>query len=66
MEYYLSGRGRRRRIFQIAGSSWSYNEEQIALDEELVRQWLDEMEDYLADSRLLLGTQDGELRVGEP
>lgn len=51
-------------ILQAAGSSFSWNlEENSRPNEENLRQWTDGLRQYLENSRLLLSTQDGEIRT---
>lgn len=47
---------------QIAGSSFTFGEH-ISYDDDLFHQWADTLEGYLADSKLLLSTQEGEIRT---
>ena len=51
-------------MLQAAGSSFSWNlEENSRPNEENLRQWTDGLGQYLENSRLLLSTQDGEIRT---
>ncbi|MDE6748628.1 MAG: M56 family metallopeptidase [Lachnospiraceae bacterium] len=46
----------------IAGSSFEWRDS-ISYDDELFCEWAEEMSGYLADSRLMLSTQEGELNT---
>lgn len=46
----------------IAGSFFEWGDN-ISYDDELFREWAEEMSGYLADSRLMLSTQEGELNT---
>ncbi|MCM1049878.1 MAG: M56 family metallopeptidase [Clostridiales bacterium] len=50
-------------IKMIAGSSFDWDDDRIPYDDELFREWAEDMNGYLADSRLLLSTQEGELNT---
>ena len=47
---------------QIAGSDFQWGDS-IVYDDDLFRKWADGMETYLADSHLLMSSQEGELRA---
>jgi len=49
-------------IMQIAGSSFTFGDPFI-YDDDLFHEWADDMSYYLEQSRLLLSTQDGEIRT---
>ncbi len=57
--YRLSAKGE---ILQIAGSGFGWGES-FAYQDELFREWVEPLEYYLEHSRLILSSQDGELRT---
>lgn len=48
---------------QIAGSDFVWRSDIRSYDDGLFHEWADRLERYLANSRLLLSTQEGELRT---
>lgn len=50
-------------ILQIAGSSFTFGNDRFAYDEEVFKEWMDDMNGYLNQSHLLLSTQDGVIRT---
>lgn len=50
-------------ILQIAGSSFTWNDGSLLYEDEIFRQWADDMSYYLEACRLLLSSQDGEIRT---
>ena len=62
-DYQVFRLGENGEILQIAGSSYNFDEDRISNDEEIVNQWMAQMNTYLEHSHLLLSTQDGEVRT---
>lgn len=60
-DYQVFRLGENGEIFQIAGSSYNFDEDHY--DEEIVNQWMAQMNTYLEHSHLLLSTQDGVIRT---
>ncbi len=58
--YWLDGQGK---PLQLAGSSFTFGND-IGYDDAMFAEWVKNMDDYLSHCRLLLSTQDGELRTG--
>lgn len=50
-------------IRQIAGSSFTFDDRSIPYDDALLREWTENLGEYLETSGLLLSTQDGVLRT---
>ncbi len=48
---------------QIAGSSFRFYENRVGFDEDLFRRWCGHLDIWLANSHLLLSSQEGELRT---
>lgn len=61
--YQVFRLGENGEILQIAGSSYNFDEDRISYDEEIVDQWMAQMNTYLEHSHLLLSTQDGVVRT---
>lgn len=61
--YQVFRLGENGEILQIAGSSYNFDEDRIPYDEEIVDQWMAQMNTYLEHSHLLLSTQDGVVRT---
>lgn len=61
--YQVFRLGEHGEILQIAGSSFSFDQDRIPYDEEVFHQWEGQMNEYLDQCRLLLSTQDGEVRT---
>ncbi|MBD5466409.1 MAG: hypothetical protein HDR22_11480 [Lachnospiraceae bacterium] len=62
-DYYVFRLSEEGEIRQIAGSSFIFDDDRIPYDDALFAAWAEKLEGYLADSYLLLSTQDGELRT---
>ena len=62
-DYQVFRLGENGEILQIAGSSFSFDQDLIPYDEESFHQWEAQMDTYLNNCRLLLSTQDGEMRT---
>lgn len=62
-DYYVFRLSEEGEIRQIAGSSFTFDDDRIPYDDALFAAWAEKLEGYLADSYLLLSTQDGELRT---
>lgn len=62
-DYQVFRLGEHGEILQIAGSSFSFDEDRIPYDEEIANEWMAQMNAYLDRSHLLLSTQDGEVRT---
>lgn len=62
-DYQVFRLGENGEILQIAGSSFSFDQDLIPYDEESFHQWEAQMDAYLNNCRLLLSTQDGEMRT---
>lgn len=50
-------------IHQIAGSSFTFDDGRIPYDDALLREWTENLGEYLETGELLLSTQDGVLRT---
>lgn len=61
-DYYVFGLGEEGEPEYMAGSVFEFGSAYI-YDTELFREWVTELEGYLADSTLLLSTQGGEVRT---
>ena len=55
--------GQGGKIYQYGGSSFSFNQDLIASNEEVFAMWMQPLTSYLEHSHLLLSTQDGEVRT---
>lgn len=62
-QYQVFRLGEAGEILQIAGSSFTWDNDLILYDDEAFRQWVDGMSHYLGASRLLLSSQEGEIRT---
>ena len=60
--YYVFRLDEEGELMPIAGSSFEFGEG-LLYDDEIFGQWVDEMTSWLADSEILLSTQEGELRT---
>ena len=60
--YQVYRLGEAGEIRQIAGSSFDFGEN-VSYDDELFRTWADHLSYYLANSHLVLSTQEGEIRT---
>ncbi len=62
-DYQVFRLGEQGEILQIAGSSFTFDQDRIPYDEEIFSQWKGQMDAYLNQCQLLLSTQDGEVRT---
>ncbi|MCD8197686.1 MAG: M56 family metallopeptidase [Lachnospiraceae bacterium] len=60
--YQVFRLGEEGQVLQIAGSSFNFGSEYL-YDDDIFREWAEEMSAYLEESVLLLSSQDGELRT---
>ena len=61
--YQVFRLGEEGQIRQIAGSSFRFMQDRVAYNEDAFRQWCRNLETWLLNSRLLLSTQEGEMRT---
>lgn len=62
-DYYVFRLSEEGDILQIAGSSFTFDDDRIPYDDAKFAEWAEKLEEYLSDSYLLLSTQEGELRT---
>lgn len=62
-DYQVFRLGEQGEILQIAGSSFTFDQDRIPYDEEIFSQWKGQMDAYLNQCQLLLSTQDGAVRT---
>lgn len=61
--YQVFRLGERGKIYQIAGSSFEFDEDLISYSDEVFALWSEPLTSYLEQSHLLLSTQEGEIRT---